>query len=217
MSKEDKILGRIAEFARHLKTHEAMPKQRGCPKEEKALHDWSYGMERARRKALAGTLVPGAGAHADHLANENIRNAYNAALRFLPQKSPRGTQHADLLYLLERHAASLSAGAVEVAWRTVCYSRSRSYFTYSWAAADADQPLVLVLSLAGMHTGFRTQKPQQMHARYRNLNTACGLQKLASQIEVGVLPASQGCIGLKTLPVNSCRRGSWLSRVDVRR
>ena len=84
MTKEDKILGRIAEFARFLKTHEAMPK-RSSTKEEASLCCWSYQLEKAHTKALAGTLVPGSGM-SDHLANENIRNAYNAALRFLPQK-----------------------------------------------------------------------------------------------------------------------------------
>ena len=85
MTKEDKILGRIAEFARFLKTHEAMPK-RSSTKEEASLCCWSYQLEKAHTKALAGTLVPGNGGYVDHLANENIRNAYNAALRFLPQK-----------------------------------------------------------------------------------------------------------------------------------
>ena len=86
MTKEDKILGRIAEFARFLKTHEAMPKRSSSTKEEASLGNWSYQLELAHTKALAGTLVPGNGACVDHLANENIRNAYNAALRFLPQK-----------------------------------------------------------------------------------------------------------------------------------
>ena len=85
MTKEDKVLGRIAEFARHLQTHEAMPIERNT-KEEASLCNWSNQLERTRTKALAGTLVPGNGACVDHLANENIRNAYNAALRFLPQK-----------------------------------------------------------------------------------------------------------------------------------
>ena len=85
MTKEDKILGRIAEFARHLQTHEAMPIKRNT-KEEAFLYAWSNQLERTRKSALAGTLVPGNGGHVDHLANENIRNAYNAALRFLPQK-----------------------------------------------------------------------------------------------------------------------------------
>ena len=47
MTKEDKILGRIAEFARHLQTHEAMPIKRNT-KEEAFLYAWSNQLERTR-------------------------------------------------------------------------------------------------------------------------------------------------------------------------
>ena len=62
-----------------------MPIKRST-KEEDSLYYWSNQLEKTRKKALAGTLVAGGGACVDHLANENIRNAYKAALSFLPQK-----------------------------------------------------------------------------------------------------------------------------------
>ena len=67
MTKEDKILGRIAEFARFLKTHEAMPKQGSSTKEEASLYSWSKHLVKTRTKALAGTLVPGNGGYVDQM------------------------------------------------------------------------------------------------------------------------------------------------------